>query len=215
MRLFVAIALPPEAAGELDEVVAPLRPSWPELRWTGRDAWHLTLAFLGEVDEALIARLAVRLERAARRHPCLSLSLSGAGTFPSAARARVVWTGIQGDRDDLGALAASVGAGARRAGAPPAAGGRGYEPHLTLARCRAPADVRPLVETLGGFAGTPWVAREIHLIHSRLGAHPRYEVLGTWPLRAAGPGGGQRGGHGTSGRQAGPGRHGRPSALGS
>ena len=59
MRLFVAIALPPEAASELDEVVAPLRPAWPDLRWTGRDAWHLTLAFLGEVDELVTAELAV------------------------------------------------------------------------------------------------------------------------------------------------------------
>jgi hypothetical protein len=29
------------------------------------------------------------------------------------------------------------------------------------------------------------VATEVHLIHSRLGAHPRYEVIGTWPLRSA------------------------------
>jgi len=185
MRLFVAIALPREAAGELDEVVAPLRPAWPDLRWTGRDAWHLTLAFLGEVDEAVITGLAVRLERAARRHPSLSLSLAGAGAFPGATRARVLWTGIQGDRRELGLLAASAGAGARRAGAPPATSGRGYQPHLTLARCRAPADVNPLVGALGGFAGTPWVATEVHLIHSRLGARPRYEVIGTWPLRNA------------------------------
>ena len=80
----MAIALPHEAASELDEVVAPLRPAWPDLRWTGRDAWHLTLAFLGEVDESVITELAVRLERAARRHPCLSLSLAGAGAFPGA-----------------------------------------------------------------------------------------------------------------------------------
>jgi hypothetical protein len=40
----------------------------------------------------------VRLERAARRHPCLALSLAGAGAFPGANRARVLWTGIQGDR---------------------------------------------------------------------------------------------------------------------
>src|SRR5579863_1670419 len=185
MRLFVAIGLPPEAAGELDEVVAPLRPAWPDLRWTGRDAWHLTLAFLGEVDEAVIARLSVRLERAARRHPCLSLSLSGAGAFPVASRARVLWAGIQGERRELGLLAASAGAGARRAGAPPATEGRGYRPHLTLARCRAPADVNSLVGTLDGFTGTPWVAREVHLIHSRLGSRPRYEVIGTWPLRSA------------------------------
>jgi len=200
----VAIGLPPEAASELDEVVAPLRPAWPELRWTGRDAWHLTLAFLGEVDEAVIAGLAARLERAARRHPSLSLSLSGAGAFPVAGRARVLWTGIEGDRRGLGQLAASVAAGARRAGAPPANGGRGYQPHLTLARCRAPADVRSLVGTLGSFAGTPWVATEIHLIHSRLEAHPRYEALGTWPLRA-GPAPESASGHGVTGSDGRPG----------
>jgi 2'-5' RNA ligase len=80
-------------------------------------------------------------------------------------------------------VAAGVAAGARRAGAPPADGGRGYQPHLTLARCRAPADVSALVGTLSGFDGTPWVAEEIYLIHSRLEARPRYEVLGSWPLR--------------------------------
>ena len=203
----MAIGLPQEAANELDEVVAPLRPAWPELRWTGRDAWHLTLAFLSEVDEAVIARLAVRLERAARRHPTLSLSLSGAGAFPVASRARVLWTGIEGDRRGLGQLAASGAAGARRAGAPPANGGRGYQPHLTLARCRAPADVRSLVGTLGSFAGTPWVATEVHLIHSRLEAHPRYEVIGTWPLRA-GPAPEPASGHGVTGSEGRPGQPG-------
>lgn len=186
MRLFVAIALPAEAAAELDRVVAPLRPAWPELRWTGVDAWHLTLAFLGEVDEVVTGKLAPRLERAARRHAPVSLSLGGAGAFPAAARARVLWTGIHGDRRGLGLLAGSVAAGARRAGAPPAGERRGYQPHLTVARCRVPADVSSLVDALTGFAGTLWVASEIYLIHSRLEARPRYEVLGTWPLRPAG-----------------------------
>ena len=109
----MAIALPAVAAGELDSAVAPLRPAWPELRWTGRDAWHLTLAFLGEVDEKLIGRLGTRLERAAARHAPLSLSLGGAGAFPTAARARVLWTGVEGDREGLEMLAKRVAAAAR------------------------------------------------------------------------------------------------------
>ena len=111
----MAIALPAAAAGELDSAVAPLRLAWPELRWTGRDAWHLTLAFLGEVDEELTGKLGERLQRAAARHTRLSLSLGGAGAFPAAARARVLWTGVKGDLDGLGRLAQSVAAGARRA----------------------------------------------------------------------------------------------------
>ena len=183
----MAIALPAVAAGELDSAVAPLRLAWPELRWTGRDAWHLTLAFLGEVDEKLIGRLGARLERAAAQHAPLALSLGGAGAFPTAARARVLWTGVQGDREGLGALAMRVAAAARRAKAPPAQESRKYEPHLTLARCRAPADVETLVAALAGFAGTPWTASEIYLIRSRPQGQPRYETLGTWPLLALAP----------------------------
>src|SRR5262249_44482352 len=117
--------------------------------------------------------------------PCLSRPGAGAGPSPGATRARVLGPGIQGARRGLGLLAASVGAGAQRAGAQPANSGRGYQPHLTLARCRAPADMNSLVEALAPFAGMLWVAKEIHLIHSRLGENPRYEVIGTWPLRGA------------------------------
>lgn len=190
MRLFVAVAVPVHAADELDDAVAPLRQSWPGLRWTGRDAWHLTLAFLGEVTEPVCARLVPRLERAAARRPRLPLSLGGAGAFPGAARARVLWTGVQGDPLALAALAAlaeSVAAGARRAGAPPPEEGRRFRPHLTLARCREPVDVQPLVDRLSGYTGTPWTAGEIYLIRSHLPGgrphdRPRYETLGRWPL---------------------------------
>jgi len=187
MRLFVAVAVPAHAADELDGAVAPLRQSWPALRWTGRDAWHVTLAFLGEVNETVSTRLEPRLERAAARHPCLAVSLGGAGAFPGAGRARVLWTGVQGEPRGLAALAASVAAGARRAGAPPAEEGRRFQPHLTLARCREPVDARPLVDSLSGYAGTPWTAGEIYLIRSHLPGgrphdRPRYETLGCWPL---------------------------------
>jgi len=76
-----------------------------------------------------------------------------------------------------------VTAAARRADAAPPDSSRRYRPHLTLARCRAPADVRSIVASLEGYEGPPWTAEEIYLIRSRLGGHPRYEVLGTWKLR--------------------------------
>ena len=184
MRLFVAISPPPAVLDELETRVAPLRPARADLRWTGPEAWHVTLAFLGEVGEDTAAALPPRLGRAAHRHPAFSLSFGAAGAFPGARRARVLWTGIDGDRPALVALAQSVAAGSRRAGAPPPDEGRRFRPHLTLARCREPADVGELVEALAGFTGTPWPAAEIHLIRSHLGAgQPRYETIGTWPMR--------------------------------
>jgi RNA 2',3'-cyclic 3'-phosphodiesterase len=188
MRLFVAIAPPVAVLDELEAAVGPLRPAWPGLRWTGREAWHLTLAFLGEVSDDAATALAPRLGRAAHRHPALSLSFGPGGAFPVPGRAKVLWAGIDGDREALTALAGSVAAGARRAGAAPPDEGRRFRPHLTLARCRQPADVRGLVDSLAGYAGTPWTAAEIHLIRSYLGGGPpRYETAGTWPLQRGKP----------------------------
>jgi len=228
VRAFVAVVPPAEALAELDAVVAPLCAARPELRWTPASQWHLTLAFLGEIDEDLLPDLGERLARAARRHPPMPLALGGGGRFGD----RVLWTRVhaapdgartsarespvstgreshpgghpgareargstgrvsQSDRphgvDDLRRLAASVTAAARRCGI--AVDDRPYRPHLTLARARGGADLRPAVATLAGFAGSPWTADALSLVRSRLGAGPGgtalHDVVGTWPLGRA------------------------------
>ena len=62
---------------------------------------------------------------------------------------------------------------------------RGFTPHLTLARCRAPADVREIVACLDRYRGPGWTVREIYLIRSTLDRRPRYETVETWQLRSA------------------------------
>jgi 2'-5' RNA ligase len=181
----VAIAPPSAVLDELDALVGPLRARRLDLRWTNREAWHVTLAFLGEVDETAAARLLPRLERAAGQHDQMRLGFAGGGAFPAAARANVLWSGLSGDRRALARLAQSVAAGASRAGATPPDKRRRFQPHLTLARCRMPADVTGLVSALGGYQGQPWTADRVHLVRSRLGAteQPRYTSLASWPLR--------------------------------
>jgi 2'-5' RNA ligase len=187
MRLFTALAPPLDVLHDLDAACAPFRLARDDLRWTHLGAWHVTLAFLTEVSELQLTRLMPRLERVARRHTAFSLSFAGAGAFPSAGRANVLWSGLGGDRRALSELAASVSAAARRAGVPPPDDGRKYRPHVTLARCRAAVDVGPIVEALSGYQGQPWTAEEIVLIRSRLHDRPRYETLGTWKLRPVPP----------------------------
>jgi 2'-5' RNA ligase len=184
MRLFVALALPHPVMDDLDAACAPFRPGRDDLRWTSRELWHVTLAFLGEVSEQSLARLLPRLDRGARRHSAFGLAVAGAGAFPGPARANVLWSGLTGDGRALGELAATVGAAARRAGAPPP-DARRYRPHLTLARCRTPADVRPIIAGLADYQGPAWTAEEIYLIRSTLGGHPRYETLESWKMRAS------------------------------
>lgn len=231
MRAFVALMPPAAVLAELAAALTPVQEAHRELRWTPRGQRHLTLAFLGEIDESVLPDLAERLARAARRHPPLNLVLGGAGRFGD----RVLWTRVVGAPavepdgptpdagelrvraqrvarsgtrdprsgtsgpaprrsrdpvDDLCTLAASVGAAARRCGI--AVDDRPYRPHLTLARGRPGTDLRPLVDALRGYAGTPWTADALHLVRSRLGAGPggtaAHEVIATWPLgRPAAP----------------------------
>ncbi len=186
MRLFVALLPPGGVLRELDAAVAQFAAAAPAgLRWTARDARHVTLAFLGEVPEDRLPDLTARLARAARRHPPLDLRLAGGGRFGD----HVLWAGVAGETDALSRLAASVAAGARRAGL--GVEERAFRAHVTLARQRGAASLRPLAAGLAGFTGTGWRARELALVRSHPpapgvpGARSRYETLARWELGAA------------------------------
>jgi 2'-5' RNA ligase len=182
MRLFLAVVPPPAILDEIEELVAPHRDAWPNLRWVRRDFLHITLAFLGEMEERSLDRLLPRLERVAERYPALALSFAGAGAFPGrGTHARVLWTGLYGDRRALSRISASAYAAARRAGAPEA-DHKPFRPHLTLARCRRPTDVRPLIDELAAYAGAQWTAGDVHLVRSHLGTDMRYETIKSWPF---------------------------------
>ncbi|TDC85475.1 RNA 2',3'-cyclic phosphodiesterase [Actinomadura sp. 7K507] len=207
MRLFVALVPPPDILDELEEAVRPHAEAIPELRWVRRELLHVTLTFLGEVDDRTLDRLLPRLERAVGRHERLSLSLAGAGAFPgSGAHARVLWTGLFGDRRGVARLAASTTAAGRRVGTLPDKH-RTFRPHLTLARSRKPVDVRPLIESLSAFAGAAWTSDSVHLMRSHLpgkdDSQVSYESLKTWSLRQSSGGGG-------AGRSASGGPQGTP-----
>ncbi|MFD0888701.1 RNA 2',3'-cyclic phosphodiesterase, partial [Streptosporangium algeriense] len=92
MRLFVGVLPPRQACDELARALRPLRGTWRELRWIDPVNWHVTLSFLGEVPDEVLPRLETRLARAATRYAPLTLGLAGAGAFPTAGRARVLWT---------------------------------------------------------------------------------------------------------------------------
>jgi 2'-5' RNA ligase len=184
VRLFVALTPPADRVDELSAALDEVRGAFTGLRWTPPEHWHLTLAFLGEVDERVLPDLQVRLARSAARHEPLELRLAGAGRFGS----RVLWIGMRGDTDGLRRLAGSVQAAARRARIQ--LDERPFRPHLTLARARGPAvDLRPLVERIRTFTGDPWTAADLRLMRSHLGAgaggSARHEPVGSWPLGPA------------------------------
>ena len=193
MRLFVAIIPPGEVLDHLGAAVAGVQALADDaMTWTTQEQWHLTLTFLGEVDDVRRDRVQARLARAASRSPPLHLAIARAGVFGSRQRPQVLWAGVDGDVAPLRRLAESAGAAARRSGIPVEE--RRYRPHVTLARCRRPFDVGPVLERLSSYVGPAWTAERLHLVRSHLGQgegrRARYESLVSWPLAGTGAGDG-------------------------
>ena len=184
MRMFVALPLPEAVKQDLSTFLEPRHEAGPELRWTLPEQWHLTLAFLPEVAERNLDELLERLAKATSRRSPLDLRLAGAGAFPNAGRAKVLWAGVEHDGEELMRLAG----GARAAGAKSGTevGGGRFHPHLTLARLAAPADVTRWLRVLDPYVGPSWRASELQLIASYLGqgrnGTARHEVREIFPL---------------------------------
>jgi 2'-5' RNA ligase len=179
MRLFVALSPPAAALAELEQAVTPMRESWPELRWVGADRWHVTLAFLGEVDDERAPDAAAAVQRAAAGPP-VELRLAGGGRF-GRGQFTVLWVGVSGD--GLDQLARRVRREIKKTRI--RYDERKFRPHLTVARPGDRLD-RATVEAdraqLAGYRGPSWPVTEIRLMRSHLGPSPTYDRIGGWPL---------------------------------
>lgn len=158
------------------------------------DDLHLTLAFLGEVDDGLVPSLVRASEDEFRGLGAPELRVGDcAGAFPSPDAPRALWHGVEECVEVVGRLAAlrnralqvAYSHGLRPAGAERR---RGFTPHVTVARpgdgARVPADFYDEGE------GRRWLPVDVSLYESlanRSSGGARYRVVGSWPL-VVGPG---------------------------
>ncbi len=187
MRLFVAIELPERIRTVADDLTARLRSELPPARWVAAANLHLTLAFLGELDEGRLPGLAAGLTPALARRAPFRLRLAGSGCFPPSGRARVAWLGFE-ESPEVIALAAATATALRAAvGYEPER--RPFRPHLTVARCSPPwppAAARRWSEAVDGSLGEAFRVDSVALVRSRLGsAGATYSNVHRFPLGAA------------------------------
>lgn len=146
MRLFVALNLPEPVRRAVWETAATIRGLGLPVKWVRPEGIHLTLKFLGEVEDAREHELRGALSRASRGARTLPLVMGGFGVFPDPSRPRVLWIGIEPD-PALELLQHHVESEFGLLGFPPE--GRPFRPHLTLGR--AAKDARP--RDFGGLDG--------------------------------------------------------------
>lgn len=194
MRTFLAIELPSSIKEELSRRQSSLQRSLADLpgetcRWTRPQHFHLTLRFLGEIDESQRSDLTERLAHTLPSHSRFSLTLGEIGAFPRMGEPSVLWVGIDGDREHLDSLQRSIEAIVVQVGMKGES--RPYRPHLTLARLgpriepeSKQAIGRRLREgSLFGQEALSWRVDEVALIRSDLSPQGvRYTTLSHFSL---------------------------------
>ena len=179
MRAFVAINPSGEERRRLHEASSELRRKEFPVRWVPRENVHLTLKFLGEVQEGRIDELKAALRMALDGVPGFEMRVNGFGAFPSARRPRVLWAGVEAEpsleRVQERVETALAELGFEREGRP-------FHPHLTLGRARRgarPKEFRGMEELLERLPCDEAIAvRSVDVMRSRLKpSGAEYEVL--------------------------------------
>jgi 2'-5' RNA ligase len=142
VRLFVAAEVGSAVVAGAQALIAQLRPRAETLAPGARITWipaplmHLTLRFIGNVNDGTAAAIADALRPAVDRGP-FTLHFEGAGAFPLHGPPRVLWAGLSAGIDELVTLEVEVSRRLQQLGIPP--DDRVFSPHLTLGRVREPA----------------------------------------------------------------------------
>lgn len=183
MRLFLALAVAGEVKARLAAALAPLSERADEVRWTRPESWHVTLAFLGTVDDQRVSDVVAATRRGTAQAATgpIRLELGAAGHFGR----RVLWLGVV-DRPDGSAARLGGALQDQLVAADLPCDPKPVRPHLTLAR---PRGQRRLPRELPGevpAVTAAWEVGEVTLYRSLLGrGGARHEALAAAPLPPA------------------------------
>ena len=184
VRAFVAANLDASLKEALAGVQERLKATRADVGWVKPEHLHLTLKFLGHVEEARLGPISEAVASAVCGYGSFRLTLGGLGAFPQPRAARVVWIGVPEGADLLAGLQARLEEKLEALGF--ARETRPFTAHLTLGRVRGPGRREQLASALISMPVGPvgeMVVDQIQLMRSDLGREgPRYAILRSFPL---------------------------------
>ena len=187
MRVFIAVDINDEirkAIGRLQkQLQSRVKLSGKSVKWVRPDIMHLTLKFLGEVDDAVINDVCKVVETVANRHKKFDLDIETVGSFGGQS-ARVVWVGTGGGSERLTGLAEEIDNELGEIGF--AKETRRFTGHLTLCRIKNVRDGFALSGAVDGFgpfsAGTASIDAVTVYQSELTRAGPVYTPLASYKL---------------------------------
>ena len=174
----------PEVSRAAVRMIERLRESGDGIKWVPTDNLHLTLKFLGEVNNTEVPPVCEAIREICDQHSPFELQFSGATGLPAIDRARVVCAGVADPSGSLTEIVNALEKKLAKLGYKQEA--RDYVPHLTLGRAKArranPDVLERIKEEQSTNLGSMWV-NEVQMIASFLDkGGPTYQIMDTVEL---------------------------------
>jgi 2'-5' RNA ligase len=185
LRTFVAIELSDAVRTAIRRLIGELSQSRAKVKWVDPGAAHLTVKFLGNVEERQIHEVCGATSECVRQLPVFRLECSGVGAFPQLSRPRIIWIGIQDPEGVLAEMHSRLEGALAGLGFP--AEPRQFRPHVTLGRLQAGGrgheDLISLIQQRGDArAGSLDVAELVVFSSELTPTGPKYIPLTRCPL---------------------------------
>lgn len=164
IRAFVAVTLPDDVSGRLEEYINALRPLY-RVRWVRREQMHITLKFLGELEPEVIDDVKEALIPLKHFEP-FRIELDTVGAFPNIRNANVLWLSGSKGAKELGRISGRVN-NALLDGAGLEKDTKKFRAHMTIARLKG-ENAGDIVNSMGTLPLLGWTCRELVLMQSVL-----------------------------------------------
>ncbi len=183
MRTFIAVDLPESHKKRIASSIKPAKIKYPDLKWVEPINLHITLKFLGEIEEKRLPEVERAVREVASNHRPFELQIGAPGSFDSGGAIRVLWLGIDRGADALSSIANEIDIALSKIGFKREK--RLFQAHLTIARTRRYGPkVRFSQLGLKNEPLPPFTIREIVIYKSTLTpSGPIYEKLKIVGLR--------------------------------
>lgn len=190
MRTFIAIELPQEIKNKLAEIQEELKKSAADVKWVEPANIHLTLKFLGEIDDKKQEKIIEIIEDASSKREPFKIEILSVGAFPKIDFPRVIWVDTSQGKDQVKEIALELEEKIAKLGIPKEE--RSFQSHITLGRVRSGLNKAGLVQELkkliasGIKEETAFEVTKITLFKSTLTPKgPVYEALRVASLKNA------------------------------
>jgi RNA 2',3'-cyclic 3'-phosphodiesterase len=169
IRTFIAVEIPGDIISKIRELQQGIKVYGFKIRWVRAENIHLTLKFLGDVEEVKLGGIAEAIGKTVEGYTAISLKAKGMGVFPSIKRPRVLWVGLTGQLESLVKLQNRLDTNLKALGFPEEK--RPFKGHLTMGRIKGDIDAKKFGDallTFKGFESETFAVDQIILYKSEL-----------------------------------------------